>query len=169
MPMAALSQSQLLAKAFQQSRQLNKFYISKLKEVDPYEIIEFGGEKFNSIYWLTAHLIWAENNLLTVQTGGNIGAPEWISHYTIFSDGSLHQGHGSYKELLDLMNELHTKAISHLESLTDEQLDEENISKMSLGGQDTSKRFSVIHAIRHESTHTGHFGWICKMKKIKTI
>jgi uncharacterized damage-inducible protein DinB len=56
-----------------------------------------------------------------------------------------------------------------LESLTDEQLDEENISKMSLGGQDTSKRFSVIHAIRHESTHTGHFGWICKMKKIKTI
>jgi uncharacterized damage-inducible protein DinB len=167
--MAVLTQSQLLSKAFQQSRQLNKFYISKLKELDPYENIEFGGEKFNSIYWLTAHLIWAENNLLVVQTGGDIGAPEWISHYSIFSDGSLHQGHDTYKELLNLMNELHQKAIAHLESLTDEQLDEDNVSKMSLGGTDVSKRFSIIHAIRHESTHTGHFGWIGKMNKIKTI
>ena len=167
--MAVLTQSQILSKAFQQSRQLNKFYISKLKELDPYENIEFGGEKFNSIYWLTAHLIWAENNLLVVQTGGDIGAPEWISHYSIFSDGSLHQGHDTYKELLNLMNELHQKAIAHLESLTDEQLDEDNVSKMSLGGTDVSKRFSIIHAIRHESTHTGHFGWIGKMNKIKTI
>lgn len=167
--MSNYSQSSLLSKIFQQSRQLNKFYISKLKGVDPYENIEFGREKFNSIFWLTAHLVWAENNLVVVQTGGDIDAPEWLNHYSIQSDGTLHENHGTFKELLDLMNSLHPKAMAHLESLCYAKLDSDNLSKMSFDGIDISKRLCVIHSIRHESTHSGNFSWICKMKNIKTI
>ena len=86
------TETQILADMMDKTRQLTRFYISNLKAIDPYTPIEFGGKNFNSIYWLTAHLIWAEDNLIMAGTGAKSIAPEWISHYHIKADGSLLEG-----------------------------------------------------------------------------
>jgi uncharacterized damage-inducible protein DinB len=67
------------------------------------------------------------------------------------------------------MKELHEKVMQYLLTLTSEQLDEDNPTKFSFGNGDTSKRMMVQHAIRHEGSHIGHFGWIAKMNGIKMI
>lgn len=162
-------QAQTLARMFELARKLNLFYLSKLKEVDPFLNHELGGLKFNSIYWLTAHLLWAEDNLIVKMTGGTSDLPIWLQHYHLGADGSLHAGHGSFKELLDLMKTYHQFSLDYVRNLSDEKLNEDNISKFGFGDGDVSNRLSIMHAIRHESTHTGHFSWLAKMAGVNTI
>jgi uncharacterized damage-inducible protein DinB len=163
------SEVALYAELFEKNRELNRYYLSNLKAADPYKQQEVGNLKFNSIYWLCAHLMWAEDNLIVRGTGGTSLAPAYVKHYKLASDGSLHEGHGDFKTLLADMKELHEKVMQYLLTLTSEQLDEDNPTKFSFGNGDTSKRMMVQHAIRHEGSHIGHFGWIAKMNGIKMI
>ena len=163
------SESQILAETMEKTRQLARFYISNLKNVDPYQPLDFGGATFNSLYWLTAHMMWAEDNLVMVGTGGRSAAPQWAAHYMIGADGSLHEGHGDYKELLDEMKKTHDAAMAHLRSLSQEALDEDNILGIQFGDGDKSKRMLIMHAIRHEGTHIGNLAWMNKMQGIKTV
>ena len=164
----ARTETRILADMMDKTRQLTRFYISNLKEVDPYERFEFGGKAFNSIYWLTAHLIWAEDNLIVMGTGAKSVAPEWIKHYHLGADGSLHEGHGDYKSLLGDMKRVHEASLAHLQALQDEDLDKENAFGFHFGDGDTSNRLIIMHAIRHEGTHIGNLAWMSKMKEIKT-
>ncbi|MCW3124908.1 MAG: DinB superfamily protein [Bacteroidetes bacterium] len=163
------TESQVLADTMDKTRQLIRYYISGLKTADPYQSNEFGGIQFNSLYWLTAHLIWAEDNLIVRGSTGDSVAPEWIQHYHLGSDGSLHEGHGDFKELLDLMKDVHEKSLAHLRLLTDEKLDAENKLGFGFGDGDKSVRMLIMHAIRHEGTHIGNFAFLCKMKGIKMV
>jgi hypothetical protein len=165
----ARTEAEVLAETMDKTRQLIRYYISGLKTTDPYQPIEFGGLNFNSLYWLTAHLIWAEDNLIVRGSSGGTVAPEWIQYYHIGADGSLHEGHGDFKELLDLMKDVHEKSLAHLRTLTDEQLSEENRLGFGFGDGDKSVRMIIMHAIRHEGTHTGNFAYLCKMKGIKMV
>lgn len=63
---------------------------------------------------------------------------------------------------------IHQQAITHVAGLTDEQLDQPSKSEFPIAGVKTV-RDAIIHAIRHESVHTGHIGWLCKLHGIKTI
>ena len=164
----ARTEAQILADMMDKTRQLTRFYISNLKTVDPYTPIEFGGKDFNSIYWLTAHLIWAEDNLIMAGTGAKSIASDWISHYHIKADGSLHEGHGDFKELLTEMKRVHEGAMNHLRSMDDDQLDKENAISFQFGDGDASTRLIVMHAIRHEGTHIGNLAWLCKMNGVQT-
>ena len=160
------TEAQILADMMDKTRQLTRFYISNLKAIDPYTPIEFGGKKFNSLYWLTAHLIWAEDNLIMAGTGAKSIASEWISHYHIKADGSLHEGHGDYKALLAEMKRVHEESLSHLRGMDDDLLDKDNALGFQFGDGDTSTRLIVMHAIRHEGTHIGNLAWMCKMNEI---
>ena len=153
----------ILADMFDKTRQLTRFYISKLKEVNPYQPIEFGGMKFNSIYWLTAHLLWAEDNLLVRSTGGTSLVPKWLNHYKIGADGSLHEGHGDYKALLDEMKQCHNNILAYLNSISDDILDKDNAFGIDFGDGDKSNRMIIMHTIRHEGTHIGNLAWMSKM------
>ena len=164
----ARTETQILADMMDKTRQLTRFYISNLKTVDPYKPVEFGGKNFNSIYWLTAHLIWAEDNMIMAGTGAKSIAPEWISHYHIKADGSLHEGHGDFKELLTEMKRVHEGAMNHLRSMDDDQLDKENALGFQFGDGDASTRLIVMHAIRHEGTHIGNLAWLCMMNDVLT-
>ena len=164
----ARTETQILADMMDKTRQLTRFYISNLKTVDPYKPVEFGGKNFNSIYWLTAHLIWAEDNMIMAGTGAKSIAPEWISHYHIKADGSLHEGHGDFKELLTEMKRVHEGAMNHLRSMDDDQLDKENALGFQFGDGDASTRLIVMHAIRHEGTKIGTLAWLCKMNDVLT-
>ncbi len=165
----AATEAQTLADTMDKTRQLIRYYISGLKEQDPYQPIEFGGLNFNSIYWLTAHLIWAEDNLIVRSSTGQSVAPEWIQHYHIGADGTLHEGHGDFRQLLDTMKDVHEKVLAHLRSMTDAQLAEENKLGIAFGDGDKSVRMMVMHAIRHEGTHIGNYAYLCKMKGIKMV
>ena len=163
------TEAQTLADTMDKTRQLIRYYLSGLKAADPYQPTEFGGLTFNSIYWLTAHLIWAEDNLIVRSSTGKSLAPDWIQHYHIGGEPTLHEGHGDFKALLDEMKQVHEKCLTHLRSLTDEQLAEESKLGFGFGDGDMSVRMMVMHAIRHEGTHIGNFAYLCKMKGIKMV
>ena len=164
----ARTETVILAEMMDKTRSLTRFYISNLKTVDPYTPIEFGGKTFNSIYWLTAHLIWAQDNLIVMGTGAKSLAPDWIKHYHLGADGSLHEGHSDYKALLVDMKRVHEDSINYLRGLDDEILDRENAFGFHFGDSDTSNRLIIMHAIRHEGSHIGNLAWMCKMNEVKT-
>ena len=163
----ARTETQILADMMDKSRQLTRFYISNLKAVDPYIPIEFGGKTFNSVYWLTAHLIWAEDYLIVQGTGAKSVAPDWVKHYHLGSDGSLHEGHGDYKALLNDMRQVHESAMHYLRGLDDAILDKDNTLGFHFGDGDATNRFIIMHAVRHEGGHSGNLAWLCKMHEVK--
>ncbi|MFN8310338.1 MAG: DinB family protein [Chitinophagales bacterium] len=161
-------ETEVLADMLDKARQLSLFFISNLKTVDPSKRIVCGDMEFNSIYWLTAHLIWAEHMLVISATGGKIEVPEWLSHYELGSGGLAHEQPIPYKELLQLMKDLHIKVLEYIRNFPEEQLDADNPSGMQFG-PDRSNRMMIMHAIRHEGTHGGHLSWIAKMNGIKLL
>lgn len=165
----AKSEAMMLAEMYEKTRLLTRYYLSKLKEVDPFVAQGSGDAQFNSIYWLMAHLAWAENYLVVEMTGGKSVAPHWLNHYSLGADGSVHEGHGSFKELLDDVKAVHEKSMQYLSLLSDEDLAKENAGKFQFGDGDATCRFSVQHAIRHEALHTGHLSLIAKLNKQKTV
>ncbi len=166
-PTAVVSQAQLLAEVFEETRKLTRFYLSK---IDP-DWAEWrpvaDGVPLNSAYWLVAHLAWAENALILQSLGGQGVDIPWLKHYALGCDGKLHDNRPSFSELLQELDRVHQQAMQQARALTDEQLDEPaSDSEIQWRG---SKRKVFYHAIRHEGTHVGHFGWLCKIKGVETI
>jgi uncharacterized damage-inducible protein DinB len=71
-------------------------------------------------------------------------------------------------EIRSVMNEVHAKSLAHVRTLDADQLNQPNTSGFNFMGIHTF-RDVIIHTIRHEGTHTGHLGWLCKLQGIKTI
>ena len=158
----------VLSDTFATARQLTRYYLSKLREVDPHVRHSFNGIELNSTYWLVAHLIWAEDYLLLRALGHPGTGIEWLDQFKVGSDPKAVTLDVPFKELLDLQKEVHQTTLAHLASMTEEQFAEEN----SLGirfGEETGKRYLAMHGIRHEATHTGHLGIIAKVEGGKTI
>jgi hypothetical protein len=160
----------VLTDTFQNSRQLTKYYLSKLKEVDPLKNYEYSGLSFNSYYWIIGHLTWAENYLLHKSVlGKGLDTPQWLEQFSIgqaVNDETTEWP--SFQEVLNQFKEvnLQTQALAPLLSLED--LNKLNFLGINFSGDDSRKSI-FMHAIRHEGTHCGHLGWICKFNGIKTI
>lgn len=163
------TEANVLADTYESVRMLTKWYISKLKDVDMRKEFEVQGSKFNSAYWVVAHLIWAENFLLLQALGGKHADHVWLEQFRIGSDpGEVQEALPPIKEMLDAWKAIHHTAMLHVRSLPDEILSEDNPLGMGFGG-DNSHRMMIQHAIRHEAIHAGHLSWLCKMHGIKTI
>ncbi|HRG89236.1 MAG TPA: hypothetical protein PLW44_09470, partial [Chitinophagales bacterium] len=92
----------------------------------------------------------------------------WLEHYKLGSDGTLHTEKPDMKELITLLKEGYSKATEHLLTLTDEKMAMEN----SLGfgfGSDKTNRMMIQHCIRHEAMHTGHLSWLCSINGLATV
>lgn len=163
-----MTQAQTLANMHQKVRDLTLWYLSLLKEADPYRVFECNGEKFNSTYWLTAHLTWAQNFLVLQATGGSAVEAPWLDHYRLGCDGTLHESAPSMKDAIQLLKAVHVQAIAHIGSLTEEHLDKPNLLGFGFGG-DNSNRMMIQHCIRHEAMHAGHLSWLCKINGIKSV
>ncbi len=161
------TQAQMIADIFDETRKLTRFYLSK---VDPawaeWQPVA-DGVPLNSAYWLVAHLTWAEHALLVASLGGPKLDIPWMKHYALGTDGTLHEGRPSFEELVNEFNRVHQHAMQYLRSLTDEQLEEP--ADTAAMQWNATKRKVAYHAIRHEGTHVGHLGWLCKIKGQKTI
>lgn len=159
---------QLLAETFEMAHGLVKYYNSQLKEADAYKEWEINGQKLNSLIWINAHLCWSEHLLVLQALGIKAEVPDWLNHYRLGSDGSFHDTTISLKQVLDERKKIHQLAMAAIQALSDENLAEDNALGMQFG-EEKSKQIVLQHAIRHEATHAGHLGWLCKINGVKTI
>jgi len=162
------TEAQILAEAFEFMRGLTKFYLSKLEGVDVNQCLEIEGKKYNSPYWIAAHIVWSEHFLLIE----GMGAPDmnisWIDQFSFGSDPTQIMEKPEYSEILEKLDEVHEMAMEKLLSMTDEELDEPNEINATFGGVN-NKRNVIKHAIRHEPMHVGQLSWILKANGIKMV
>jgi len=150
------------------SRELSLYYFDQLKDTDLHEQFEVKGVKLNSAIWIIAHLAVTENWLLLRSTGAEHVKIPWAR---IFGQGGAVPSKDetpSTETLIKTLNEVHDRSMSHLNSLTTNDLDDDNTTGFKLFGA-KSKRDVINHAIRHEGLHGGHLGWLCKINGITTL
>jgi len=164
--MSHRTEAEILADTLDFTRGLNKWYLSLLKGTDMKHQFELNGIKLNSPLWIVAHLAWAENFLILQSTGGKPFEYGWLQHFTLGATPDESQL-PELKEALDAMKAIHEVSLAHIKTLTDAQLDEPTLTGVNFGVD--SKRRVIQHAIRHEGTHSGHLGWICKLQGVRTV
>jgi uncharacterized damage-inducible protein DinB len=141
---------QTLIKTYEMTRNLSKFYISKIEGIDLKKNYELNGIRLNSAYWLMAHLVWTEHFLIIEGVGGESMGNEWINDFGFGSNGEDAEGAPPIDEVLKTLDEV-----------SDEMLETENNIEATFGGS-KSKRTVIMHAIRHEPMHIGQLSWILK-------
>jgi len=162
------TEAQILAETYDFSRGLTKFYMSKLDVLDLDKKIEVNGVQVNDAHWIAAHLVWTEHFLLIKGMGLPAMDIPWMEQYGFGSKPSEIKDKPEYKEIIERLEEVHSKAMENLNSLTDEQLDETNGINANFGGVN-NKRNVIKHAIRHEPMHTGQLSWILKANGVKMV
>jgi uncharacterized damage-inducible protein DinB len=162
------TETQTLVETLELSRGLTKYYLKKLENQDIHKTFEIEGKKLNSILWLTAHITVSENWLLLVCTGGEKLNIPWSRQFGLGSEISKKEDCPSFKEIMTYFDNVHKKSIAYISQLTDEDLSKPTTNGVDFGGED-SVRAIIKHAIRHECTHAGHLGWLCKLFGVKTI
>jgi hypothetical protein len=159
----------VLAQTMDETRNLTRFYSGKLKGEDMDRVFEINGFTTNSPYWILAHLCWAENMLL-LQCMGHKGLDiPWLNDFKIGSSkGEKPANAPTISEALSSMKDIHAAALEQLSSMTDKDLNEDNVLGVAFG-ENRSKRFIAMHAIRHEGTHLGQLSLIAKMYGKQTV
>ena len=151
------------------TRELANYYIHKTKDVDVKKRFVVEGKKLNSIYWLVAHMAWAQNNLIIRSTGGPNPEVPWLKFFALGKPAEEGEQNGpSYEEVLAGFEKVHKIAMDHLEKTDPALLDSENKLNWEIMGSKTM-RATLIHHIRHEGAHVGQLGWNASLHGIKTI
>ncbi len=164
----AKSESEVLVEMLEMSRQLTHFYLKKLEGQDIYKVFEVEGKQLNSILWLIAHITVSENWLLLVCTGGEKVNIPWARQFGLGSSVPAKKDYPTAEEIMSMFNKVHQTAMNYVSSLSEEDLAKPTTNGVTLGGED-SVRSIIKHAVRHEGTHAGHLGWLCKLFEVKTI
>lgn len=165
-----MTNSELLAIAVDDARKYSLFYGKKLinANADLGKVFESEGVKLNSALFIFGHLAVTENFLCLSCTGGEIVRFPWAKTFALGAPMPDVKDCPPIDEILKVMEEVHQKSLQHIRSLTDEDLLKPNTKGFPFGS-DQSIRSCIIHAVRHESSHAGHLGWLCKLHGIKTL
>ena len=163
-----MTRKETLIATYRQARNLTMYYMSLLKETDPYKVFSLEDKELNSLHWIVCHLCWAESFLTVKSSGGEIETPAWFEKYAFGTTAPSKEEGPSFEEALQTLKENHQKCIIYLESLKEEDLDKDNVFGMSFG-KEKSIAMMLMHAIRHEGTHAGHLGCLCKLSGVKTV
>ena len=167
--MSIRTEANILADTYESVRILTRWYLAKMKDVDMHKVFEVDGKKLNSAYWIAAHLTWSEQFLLLLALGAKPLDFPWLDQFRIGSNLQEDKsGLPAVKDILDAWKEIHMAAMTHVRSLPDEALNNDNPSGFGFG-DDKSYRMMIHHAIRHESIHAGHLSWLCKLHGIQTV
>ena len=162
------TETKTLIEMLELSRNLTNYYLSKLEDQDPYKVFEVEGKKLNSILWLMAHITVSENWLLLVCTGGEKVNIPWARQFGLGSEIPKKEDYPPIQEIKEMYKKVHEQAISYVSKLTNEDLAKPTTNGIDFGGED-SVRAIIKHAVRHECSHAGHLGWLCKLFGVKTI
>ena len=158
--------TQLLIQTYQMARNLSKYYISQMEGIDIHKVYEVNGVKMNSAYWILAHLVWTEHFLIVEGIGGESMGIEWLNDFGFGCAPDEIKNPPAIEEVKKRFEEVHTKAIEILNSMTNEQMKAENNIEANFGGS-RDKLHVLMHAIRHEPMHIGQLSWILKANGIR--
>ncbi|MFZ1664403.1 MAG: DinB family protein [Flavobacteriales bacterium] len=160
------TEAQVLSHVMDRTREWTLFYLRALKGQDPHRRFVCEGKELNTMFWLVAHLATTENGLLLASTGGPFEKFSWAKHFTLSAAGLPSAECPPYEEVWETFKNVHKKAVAHVATLTEEQLNSPNPTKLAIG---TTVRDVVTHAIRHEGGHSGQLAWLCKLYGIKMV
>jgi hypothetical protein len=160
------TEAQVLSHMMDRTREWTLYYLRGLKGQDPHRRFVCEGKELNTMFWLVAHLTLTENGLLLAKTGGPFEKFWWAKHFTLGAAGLPPEECPPYEEVWEAFKTVHQKAIVHIATLSEEQLDAPNPTKLAIG---TTVRDMVTHAIRHEGGHSGQLAWLCKLYGVKMI
>lgn len=158
---------QVLAHMMERAREYTLLYFDRLKDQDLHRRFTVEGTTLNSAFWVMAHLAVTENGLLLMATGGPFEKFSWAKHFTRGAGGLPPEQCPPFAEVRATMDRVHQAAIAHLNALPDEALEGPNLTGIPLIG--STVRDVITHAVRHEGSHTGHLGWLCKLHGIRTM
>lgn len=164
----AKSEVEILTDVVDNTRQLTRWYLSKLKGVDVYKTFTCEGVELNPVIWLVGHLAFTENWLLVKSTGGEGLRIPGYKLFTLGSELAKKEDYPPYEEVWAAFKAVHEHALAHLATLTDSDLDKPNTTGFQFAGEN-SIRSVIKHAARHEGSHAGHLGWLCKLHGVKTV
>ncbi len=162
------TETEVLANMVDKTRELTNIYLHFLKDVDPHRVFESNGVQLNTVFWLMAHLPVTQNFLLLRANGGEVIKIPWARQFGLGSVPSAKEDCPPIDEVRDVMKTVHEKAVAHISTLNLDLLDTDNTIGFEFAGE-KSVRSLIVHSIRHEATHAGHLGWLCKLHGIKTI
>lgn len=165
-----MTNSELLAIAVDDARKYSLFYLNKLikNNADLGKTFEVDGKTLNNTIFIAGHLAVTENYLCLRCTGGEIVRFSWAKLFALGVPVPKIEECPPLEEILATMNAVHEKSLLHIRSLTDGFLAENNVGGFKFGSDETNRSI-ILHAVRHESSHAGHLGWLCKLHGIKTI
>jgi hypothetical protein len=163
--MSQNAEAQTIAEIMDRTRKLSRFYLKHLREVDPLKQIDVNGEKLNCVLWLCAHMTWAEHGMCVTSMGAPSMDIAWMKHFEIGSSSDPRPEWPTMEQVVADMKHVHERALETMRALSD--LDA--LADGSFFGRSSTRRDILMHAIRHEGTHAGHLGWLCKLNGIKTI
>lgn len=161
------TESAILAHMVHRTREYNLMYLSALKDQDPHRLFVCEGNALNTLFWLVAHMAVSENALLLRATGGPFEKFSWAKHFSIGSTPLPKEQCPPYEEVWSTFKAVHDKTMAHLPTLTDEALEQPNITGLARIGN--TVRDVITHSIRHEGAHVGHITWLCKLYGIRTM
>jgi hypothetical protein len=165
-----MKETVVLASCLDNARQLTRFYLSKLKTVDPLVKYQLTPDcSINSYYWIIGHLCWAESLLVLKNLGVQpLVKYDWLDSFSLGRTDGSQEGMPDFSVVLEAFKQIHQQALFAIQTLDEESLDKESTLEFNFGNG-SSIREILKHAIRHESVHTGHLGLICKISGINTI
>ena len=158
----------VLALVMDKARQMTNIYLTLLQKTDLHKVFYVDDKPLNNAFWIMAHLPVTQNFLLLRSTGGEIVKIPWARQFGLGSGPSAKEDCPPLDEVKSVMDEIHSKSIKHVAALDPSFLDQTNTTGFEFLGEN-SVRALIVHAIRHEGTHAGHLGWLCKLNGIKTI
>ena len=81
--MTTCNEAHALAEAYADVRKLTRYFLSKTESIDPYKNLEVEGVTLNSLYWIMAHLAWAEHNILIEGLGKQAEPLPWLNDFAV--------------------------------------------------------------------------------------
>ena len=159
------TEGQVLADVLEKVRELSNKFIAPFKDLDLNKPLSIDGTKFNTAYWIVAHLVWAEHFIIIKGVAGENMNIDWLDDFCFGSNPDEIKNRPAYEIILAKLDEVHAKSIDIIRNLNDEELDAENHIGAAFGAS-KSKRNLIMHAIRHEPMHIGQLSWILKTNGI---
>jgi len=164
--MAQRNETDVLCEVIDNTRELTLYYLTKLKGVDIFKTFTAGNQTFNSAFWIICHMAWAQDFMLLKASAGPDLKIDWLKKFSIGTTLPPREECPPIQDVLEALQLIHLKAVTHLRTLTGDELDGPNHINLTFG-TDQSIRKCIHHCIRHEGVHMGHLSWLAKMHGVK--